>query len=199
MSIIFNFVKLLSPKCNGSWVVSIKQDVSFKFQPPVMFVFLFSAKVVLLKVVHPQKIYQHTKFHGPTFTGKTFASTSEVWTSAIFEWRYGVINYGVKVTFNGRASLLNSIKIYHFVQKLIGGQTDTDKMVTSLVYIFPLGSKVGYNKSTGVSKLPSSIYWTSGFIFGRSLVQVSAQKAAVLTEVCRGFPQSLQANARRVL
>jgi hypothetical protein len=39
-----------------------------------------------LKVVHPLNIYQHTKFHGPTFTGASFASTSEVSTSAILEW-----------------------------------------------------------------------------------------------------------------
>jgi hypothetical protein len=35
-------------------------------------------KIVLLKVVHPLKIYQYTKFHGPTLTGASFASTSEV-------------------------------------------------------------------------------------------------------------------------
>jgi hypothetical protein len=34
--------------------------------------------MVLLKVVHPLKIYQYTKFHGPTLTGASFASTSEV-------------------------------------------------------------------------------------------------------------------------
>jgi hypothetical protein len=29
------------------------------------------------------KIYQYTEFHGPTLTGASFASTSEVWMSAI--------------------------------------------------------------------------------------------------------------------
>jgi hypothetical protein len=43
----------------------MKQIVNFNFQPPAMFVFFF--KAVFLKVVHPLKIYQHTKFHGPTF------------------------------------------------------------------------------------------------------------------------------------
>jgi hypothetical protein len=42
--------------------------------------------MALLKVVHPLKIYQHTKFHGPTLTGASFASTSGVLTSAILEW-----------------------------------------------------------------------------------------------------------------
>jgi hypothetical protein len=41
--------------------------------------------MVLLKVVQPLKIYQKTKFHGPMLTGASFASTSEVWPSAIFE------------------------------------------------------------------------------------------------------------------
>jgi hypothetical protein len=30
--------------------------------------------MVLLKVVHPLKIYQETKFHGPTLTGASFES-----------------------------------------------------------------------------------------------------------------------------
>jgi hypothetical protein len=32
------------------------------------------------------KIYQYTKFHGPTLADASFASTSEVWTSAILKW-----------------------------------------------------------------------------------------------------------------
>jgi hypothetical protein len=42
--------------------------------------------MVLLKVVNPLKIYQYTKFYGPMLTGASFASTWEVWTSAILEW-----------------------------------------------------------------------------------------------------------------
>jgi hypothetical protein len=37
---------------------------------------------------------------------------------------YCIKNYGIKVTFNGMTSLLNFIKIYQLVQKLMGG-TDT--------------------------------------------------------------------------
>jgi hypothetical protein len=40
----------------------------------------------LLKVVHPLKIYQNTKFHGLALTGVRFASTSKVWTFAVLEW-----------------------------------------------------------------------------------------------------------------
>jgi hypothetical protein len=43
-----------------------------------MFVFFVFDKMVLLKVVNPLKSYQYTKFHGPTLTGASFASTSEV-------------------------------------------------------------------------------------------------------------------------
>jgi hypothetical protein len=34
--------------------------------------------MVSLKVVHPLKIYQFSKFNGSTLTGASFASTSEV-------------------------------------------------------------------------------------------------------------------------
>jgi hypothetical protein len=67
----------LSPQ-NKIWILTFKR-------PPCSY-FLFLTKMVLLKVAHPLKIYQYTKFHGPTLTGASFASTSEVWTSAIFEW-----------------------------------------------------------------------------------------------------------------
>jgi hypothetical protein len=32
---------------------------------------------MLLKIVHLLKVYQHIKFHSPTLTGESFASTSE--------------------------------------------------------------------------------------------------------------------------
>jgi hypothetical protein len=54
------------------------QNVNFKFQPPTMFPFFVLANVVLLKVVHPLKIYQNTKFQGPTLTDASFTSTSKV-------------------------------------------------------------------------------------------------------------------------
>jgi hypothetical protein len=55
--------------------------LTFK-RPPCSY-FLFLTKMVLLKVVHPLKVYQYTKFNGPTLIGASFASTSEVRTSAI--------------------------------------------------------------------------------------------------------------------
>jgi hypothetical protein len=59
--------------------------MNFNIQTAAMFVF-FLTKMVLLKVVHPLNIYQYTKFYGPMLTDASFASTSEVWTSAILEW-----------------------------------------------------------------------------------------------------------------
>jgi hypothetical protein len=38
-------------------------------------IFLFSRKVILLKVVHPLKIYKHIKLHGPTLNGANFSTT----------------------------------------------------------------------------------------------------------------------------
>jgi hypothetical protein len=73
-------------KCNGSWVVSTKQTMNFNIQLASMFVFFVFDKNGLIKIVHPLKIYQYTKFHFPTLTGASFAYTSDVWTSAIFEW-----------------------------------------------------------------------------------------------------------------
>jgi hypothetical protein len=78
------YTKVHLSKCNGSWVVSKKQNMNFNIQTAAMFVF-FLTKMILLKVVHPLKVYQYTKYHGPMLTGASFASTSEVWTSAILE------------------------------------------------------------------------------------------------------------------
>jgi hypothetical protein len=58
--------------------------------------------MVSLKVVHPLRIYQNKKFHGPTLIGASFTSTSKVLTSAILErlqlrhyklWRRGHLQW----------------------------------------------------------------------------------------------------------
>jgi hypothetical protein len=73
------YTKVHLSKFNGPqnklWIITFKR-------PPCSY-FLFLTKMVLLKVVHPLKIYQYTKLHGPKLTGANFESTSEVWTSAI--------------------------------------------------------------------------------------------------------------------
>jgi hypothetical protein len=75
---LIGMTKVHLSKCNGSRVVSTKQNMNFNIQTAVIFVFLFLTKIVLLKVLHPLKTYQYTKFHDPTLTGASFASTSEV-------------------------------------------------------------------------------------------------------------------------
>jgi hypothetical protein len=52
--------------------------MNFIIQTAAMFVFSVLTKMVFLKVLHPLKFYQYAKFHGPTLTGASFASTSEV-------------------------------------------------------------------------------------------------------------------------
>jgi hypothetical protein len=93
----------------------IKQNIKYSFQTSSTFVFLFFSptRIVALKVDLPSTIYQHTKLHGPTLTGATFAFTSEVerppfWRS----WQYGIKNYSIEVISNVMASLLNFIKIH---------------------------------------------------------------------------------------
>jgi hypothetical protein len=78
LSMIFYYTKVHLSKCNSSRVVSTKQTMNFNIQLTAMFVFFVFNKNVLLKVVHPLKISQKTKFHVPTLTGASFASISEV-------------------------------------------------------------------------------------------------------------------------
>jgi hypothetical protein len=149
MFMIFECTELYSSKCNGSWVVSIKQNVNFKFQPPTMFYFCFIAKLFLynlfilwisilvqnamdprwlVQVLHPPQKYERSLF----------------WNGC----SKGVRNYGVEFIFNGITCLLNFIKVYQLVQTLIG-RTDTeiqtDRMVTPVAYSFPEGIKVSQN------------------------------------------------------
>jgi hypothetical protein len=65
-------------KYSGSWVVSIKQNMNLTFNCPPHSYFFFFTKMFSLKVVHPLKICQNTKLHGPMFTGASVASISEV-------------------------------------------------------------------------------------------------------------------------
>jgi hypothetical protein len=96
--------------------------------------------MVLLKVIHALKIYHNSKFHGSTLTG--FASKSKFERPPFWNGcSYGIKSHGAEAIFNAMTSLPNFIKIYRLVQKLIGGHTD--RKVSSLASIFPLGRKVG--------------------------------------------------------
>jgi hypothetical protein len=63
-------------------------------------------------------------------TGASFESTSEFCSPSFWNgWRYGIKKHGVEVTFIGMISLRNFIKIYKLVQKVLVGDTHTDRLV----------------------------------------------------------------------
>jgi hypothetical protein len=135
ISMIFYYTKLHLTNCNGPWVFSIKQNMNFNFQPAATFIFVvFDKKMVLLKVVHPLKIYQHTKFHGPTLTDATFASTSEVWTRAILKCLkvrdWNVWYRGHPQWHDLRTEFHKNLPIG---SKVIRGETQTDRQTYRLV------------------------------------------------------------------
>jgi hypothetical protein len=77
------YTKVNLSKCNGSWVVSTKQNMNFNIQTDAIFVFFVFDKSGLIKSCSSFDDLSVYKFHGPTLTGASFASTSEVWTFAI--------------------------------------------------------------------------------------------------------------------
>jgi hypothetical protein len=52
--------------------------MNFNPQPPSAFVYLVSHKSYLIKIAQPFNIYRHRKYRGPTLTGASFVSASEV-------------------------------------------------------------------------------------------------------------------------
>jgi hypothetical protein len=122
------YTKVHLSECNGLWVVSTKQNMNFNIQTAAMFVFFvfwqkwsywklfilwrsISIEHFMVPRWQVQVLYPSQKFeHSPFWSG----------------WRYGIKKYGVEVTFNGISSLLNFIKIYQLVQKLLVGDTQTD-------------------------------------------------------------------------
>jgi hypothetical protein len=69
--------------------------------------FWFFKEVILLKVVHPLKICWHIKSNGPTFSGASFAATSDVWKSTIT-----IFKSSVKEN-NGSNKLIRMFTIFH--------------------------------------------------------------------------------------
>jgi hypothetical protein len=58
---IFCCIEINLSKCNGSWVVSIKQVWILNFNRRTYSYFWFPAKIFLRKCIHSLKIYQYTK------------------------------------------------------------------------------------------------------------------------------------------
>jgi hypothetical protein len=72
MSMILYCSKFRVYKCNGSWVIFIKQNVNFEFQPPAMFIFLFFESG-LIKICSSS---EDLKFHSPTLLCINFGSVN---------------------------------------------------------------------------------------------------------------------------
>jgi hypothetical protein len=98
--------------------------------------------MVLLKVVHPLNIYQNIKFTALRLLVQVFHPPKMSERPQFCNGcRYGIKSCAVEFTFNDMFYLLNFIKIYQLVRKLVGG-TNTHRMVISLTYTFPLWRKV---------------------------------------------------------
>jgi hypothetical protein len=96
----------------------------------------------LVQVLHPPQ-----KFERPPF-----------WNA----WRYGIKKYGVEVTFNGMTSLLNFIKIYQLVQKLLGG---THRQTADLISLtFPFKESRLQKLVVGIKVLSISVQLIDQFV-----------------------------------
>jgi hypothetical protein len=78
------YIKVHLSTCNGSWVVSTKQTMNFNIKLAAMFVFfVFGKNNFILSCSSFEDLSVYKNVHVPTLTGASFASISEVWTSAI--------------------------------------------------------------------------------------------------------------------
>jgi hypothetical protein len=95
-------------KFSGSWVVSMKQNVYFTFQPPFMFVFLFFSQ----KFFNLRRSVSIQNFMVPFLLVQVLhpSQKSECLPSWNNGWSYGIEKYVVEITFNGMTSLLNFMK-----------------------------------------------------------------------------------------
>jgi hypothetical protein len=148
MYMSFHCTKLHLSKCNSSLVVSIKQNVNFKFQLPAMFLFVVFRKNGLIKSCSSSENLSEYKISWPYVNWCKFCIHLKFEFPAFWNGcSCGIKNCCAEVTYSGMTSLLNFIKIYQLVEKLMGGDrctdTHTDRMVMSLAYILSLGRKVG--------------------------------------------------------
>jgi hypothetical protein len=132
MSMIFYNTKAHLSKCNGSWVVSTKQTMNFNIQLAAMFAFFVADKNGLIKSCSwLRRSISMQNFMFPRWLVQVLLPSQKFVRPPFWNgWRYRIMKYGVEVTFNGMTSLLNSIKIYQLVQKLLG-DTQTDRLVIS--------------------------------------------------------------------
>jgi hypothetical protein len=90
MSMIFLYTKLNLPKCSGSWVVSIKQNINFNYQPPPphLHIIGFSQKLPCEDLFTSLRFSSIQHFTVPHLMGVNVASTSVVSKSTVLESSY---------------------------------------------------------------------------------------------------------------
>jgi hypothetical protein len=145
MSIIFHCTKLLSSKCNSSWVVAIKQNANFKYQPPAILVLFVFHKNSLIKScsfsedlteykVSWSCIYCKFCIHLRSLNVCRFGMVA---AAAFKLWHRGHLQrHDLTTEFH------NYLKIGSQIYGGGGGGRQTDRRVISLAYMFPLGPKV---------------------------------------------------------
>jgi hypothetical protein len=81
------------------------------------------SRIELQAYFHHLKIYQNTKFRGPTLTDATHPPQQFKGPPFWKGCSYGFKNYGFEITFNGMTSLLNFIQILYKSEVYRVGQT----------------------------------------------------------------------------
>jgi hypothetical protein len=123
---------------NNLWTSRYKMSVS-NFNRPQCSYFWFFANMVLLKVVHPLRVYQNTDFMVLRWLVQVLQPHQKFERPPLWNGcSYDIKNYGVEVTFNGMTFLLHFLKIYQLVQKLILVR-QTERIMSSLASFFSLG------------------------------------------------------------
>jgi hypothetical protein len=124
MSMIFHCtrLRLSNCKCKGSWGISTKQNVNFKFQLRPMFLFLVSRKSGPIKSCSSSEDLSADRISWSRFDWCEFfmhlRSLDVIFWNC---WRYGIKNYGVEVAWHDPPTEFH--KYLLIGSKLIGWQT----------------------------------------------------------------------------
>jgi hypothetical protein len=134
-------------------VVSVKYNINFNFQLLSTFVSLVSHNIVSLKVVHLFMIYQQIKFHCPTSTSVSFASTSDVWKFALCKgWSYE----NKKTWYQGHIKRHDLPTAFHnslLVGSKIEGQPQKERQKGDLVKLTLLFNEQSNNIKMGLHEI----------------------------------------------
>lgn len=130
MFTVFYYTRLHLSNFNGSWNVTVKQNINFNIYLPSRLYFCFFFTKIMLKVMYYLEMYLHTKVMVPHWVVQLFHTPQKI--ECCNFWMVtatGLRKYGVEVTFKGMTSLLNFINTSWFVKNYYGEHTD--RMVIS--------------------------------------------------------------------